>query len=368
MKLSVRHFQTGKTGWMRHVGRVAGTFLLGGAGGVLFWALSFPLPFMLGAIAAVSAASIAGLPTHAPQAVRAPMSTVIGAMLGASFSPQIVAGAGEWVLPLIALGLFVAASALSCMIFFRRVMGYDSRTAYFAGMPGGLVDMVAFADQFGADVRKVALVHAIRILLIVFTVPLGVQLVSGVDLSVTPPRPDSNAGTREVWMWLLPTLVLGAALGHVLRLPAKFILGPMIVSAVIHGAGWSDFALPTGLVIFAQVVIGTTLGARFAGTTGREFMQIVPGALGSVVILLTLTIIFAWGVAQLGGGSPVALILSYSPGGFAEMGLIAVSLGIDAAFVATHHVARLVYVGIGGILISRFAIDRKDNSPESSSK
>ena len=35
------------------------------------------------------------------------------------------------------------------------------------------------------------------------------------------------------------------------------------------------------------------------------------------------------------------LLLAYSPGGITEMTLLALSLDLDAAFVATHHVIRI---------------------------
>jgi uncharacterized membrane protein AbrB (regulator of aidB expression) len=39
-----------------------------------------------------------------------------------------------------------------------------------------------------------------------------------------------------------------------------------------------------------------------------------------------------------------SLILAFSPGGLAEMSLIALALDIDPAFVATHHVVRIFLV------------------------
>jgi len=39
-----------------------------------------------------------------------------------------------------------------------------------------------------------------------------------------------------------------------------------------------------------------------------------------------------------------ALLLAYSPGGVAEMSLVALALGIDIAMVATHHLFRLFFV------------------------
>ena len=41
-----------------------------------------------------------------------------------------------------------------------------------------------------------------------------------------------------------------------------------------------------------------------------------------------------------------SILLVYAPGGTAEMSLIALSLGIDIAFVATHHVVRISFIVI----------------------
>ncbi|MFT3953112.1 MAG: AbrB family transcriptional regulator [Piscinibacter sp.] len=42
----------------------------------------------------------------------------------------------------------------------------------------------------------------------------------------------------------------------------------------------------------------------------------------------------------------MSLILAYSPGGLAEMSLIAVSLHAEVAFVAAHHIVRVFLVMI----------------------
>jgi uncharacterized DUF497 family protein len=46
-------------------------------------------------------------------------------------------------------------------------------------------------------------------------------------------------------------------------------------------------------------------------------------------------------------GIPVStVVLGFAPGGLAEMSLVAIALGADAAFVATHHLVRIVLVVI----------------------
>mmetsp|Transcript_17014 Transcript_17014/g.23493 ORF Transcript_17014/g.23493 Transcript_17014/m.23493 type:complete len:104 (-) Transcript_17014:33-344(-) len=62
---------------------------------------------------------------------------------------------------------------------------------------------------------------------------------------------------------------------------------------------------------------------------------------GSTLVTLTLAGLFSSVVSAITGTSWPLLLLAYSPGGITEMTLLALALGYDAAFVATHHVIRI---------------------------
>ena len=51
-------------------------------------------------------------------------------------------------------------------------------------------------------------------------------------------------------------------------------------------------------------------------------------------------------------------MLSYAPGGFAEMSLIGLALGIEIAMVATHHLFRLFLIIFTGPLVFRTLLKR----------
>ena len=60
--------------------------------------------------------------------------------------------------------------------------------------------------------------------------------------------------------------------------------------------------------------------------------------------MVSLAILFAAALTA-GFGLPLPdLILALAPGGLAEMSLVALALHADAAFVSTHHVARIAMV------------------------
>lgn len=142
-----------------------------------------------------TAAALLKLPVAAPPVIRPPMTAVIGVMLGAGFKPDIVQHLLNWIPTLLGLVLFMAACALCCVTYFRRVAGFDPVTAFFAGMPGGLVEMVTVGEEKGGDARIIALIHSARILLVVMTLPFIVQWIEGVSLGITSASGPSLAQT-----------------------------------------------------------------------------------------------------------------------------------------------------------------------------
>lgn len=321
---------------------------LGTLGGWLFAYYRLPLPWMLGSMVFCTAAAITRAPVAAPPVIRPPMSAVIGVMLGSGFKPEIVAQVPNWLPTLLGLVLFMAACGLCCVSYFRRVAGYDPVTAFFSGMPGGLVEMVITGEEKGGDARTIALIHSARILLVVMTLPFVVQWLEGVSLGIDRNQGPSMLQTSALgWFWLVASAIAGVMLAHLLRLPAKQLLGPMLVSAAIHVAGLSDSVPPFEIVNVAQLILGVTIGCRFVGTPPREILRILLVSLGSTLILVTLTLVFAFAVAQVSRYQPVPLILAYSPGGLAEMSLVALALHTEVAFVAAHHIIRVFLVMIG---------------------
>ncbi|AMJ62383.1 AbrB family transcriptional regulator [Bosea sp. PAMC 26642] len=342
--------------------RFALALLLGGVGGWLFVQARLPLPWMLGSMVVCTSAALLSLPVAAPAVIRPPMTAVIGVMLGAGFRPEVIAQLLNWLPTLIGLVLFMAACAVTCVAYFRRVGGFDPVTAFFAGMPGGLVEMVTIGEEKGGDASIIALIHSARILLVVMTLPFIVQWIGGVQLGGARVSGPSIAQTPVfAELALVGCGIAGVLIGHWLKLPAKFLLGPMLVSALVHLFGWSDSVPPFEIVNAAQLVLGVTIGCRFVGTAPRTILRVLALSVGSTVILLTLTLAFAWLVARVSVHGHVPLILAYSPGGLAEMSLIALALHTEVAFVAAHHIVRvfLVMVGAGplfGAIMRRGAV------------
>mgnify|MGYP000200478897 CR=1 FL=1 len=334
---------------------------LGTVGGWLATLAGLPLPWMIGAMLATTGAAIAGLPVALWQRLREVFVVVLGVMLGSSFTPEIASRLGDWTVSLVILAVYTAVSGALGTAFFQRVAGYDRVTSYFSAMPGGLSVMILVGEAMGGDGRLISLTHASRLLLVVLVLPFAFQLFMGYDPASRPQPGPPLASIGGLDLALLAGCGLVGWLGaRVLRVPAPAVVGPMLLSAAIHMGGVVEAGPPVELVAAAQVVVGASIGCRFAGTPVRLIGKAIVWAAGGTVVLLGSAILAAW-VGHLITGLPTPeLTLAYSPGGLAEMSLVALALGLEAALVATHHIVRIFLIVVLAPVV--FRLGRREPS------
>jgi membrane AbrB-like protein len=251
-------------------------------------------------------------------------------------------GALDWLPTLSALPIYVVLLGAVIFAYLRRFSTFDPTSAFFAATPGGLSEMIALSYQLGGDQRRVSLVHGARLLFIVFTIPFLARTFGH--------APPANAGSVDLsidpaGLALLAALATaGYLLARRVRLPAATFVGPLLGSAAAHLAGWVEITPPYLVMALAQLVIGSSVGARFSGTPVALIGQTPLLGAGATVIMLLITLVFGEALHQLTGYSLALLLLAFIPGGFTEMSLIALAMGVDPAFVVTHHSLRVFLV------------------------
>lgn len=334
------------------------TFLSGLTGGCVFWALGLPLPWMLGCLTGSLIASLSGIPVGVTKPVRLIIMVILGVMLGGTFSPEVLARAGEWIPTLIAAVLYLAILTFIAQFYCRKFMKMDRLTAIFAGFPGGLSEMTLLGEEAGADVPALTLAHACRVATILLAIPLFLTYWSGLEIV-------EQGTSAPLWssVDILILIILafgGLFLGKIAKFPAYQLTGPLLLSAIVHTGGFVQGEPPEIVTILLQLTLGSALGARFAGYSLGQVGRLMLLSIIMAFLMLAVTLVVSGALSYAFDLEFEALILALSPGGFAEMTLAALSMGIDPAFVTTHHALRLlVIVFIVPVFLARI-IKRKN--------
>ncbi len=342
---------------MHSLPRILLALLIGAAGGTLFYWLGLPLPWMLGALFATMVAAVANAPVLGPARARPVVVAVIGVLLGSSFTPDVIAQAGQWIGSIAILLGYVVVVALVIVPYYRFVGRLDWVTAYFAGMPGGLSEMIEIGEASGAKPAPIILAHSLRIVVTIALIAVWFRLVQGQTIGAAATAAPT-ALTLVDGVVMLGSAALGSALGTRLRFPAPTFLGPLLVSAVLHLTGVTESVPPTLLVNTAQVILGTVLGCRFQGIGLRTLLPATALSIGATVLSLALALGAGLVMRGLYGVSADQALLALAPGGLTEMGLIALAIHADVAFVALHHVVRILFVIVLAPLAFRLVAGR----------
>lgn len=336
----------------RIASKAALALALGLAGALLFVTLELPLPWMLGALSACLLAAVVRLPVARPDTLTTPMRIILGLAVGSAFTPALMARVGEMAGSLAFVVPSVIIAGLIGVPFFRHVAKFDLPTAFFASMPGGFQDMIAMGRDAGADERRLSLVHSTRVLIIVFALPFWIEWSEGVTLGgrtpETPPLGDIALGEAGI---LAFCGVAGWWLAKRLGISGAAIVGPMFLSGLVHVTGLVTARVPMELINLAQLVLGAHAGCQFFGVTAREFVGTVSAAIVYTLMLLAMAAGIATCVITLTDIAPAPVALAFSPGGQAEMTVMAVVLASDVAYVALHHLFRLALVIVGAQLV-----------------
>jgi membrane AbrB-like protein len=216
----------------------------------------------------------------------------------------------------------------------------------FAAAPGALSQALALAADTTADLRSIAIVQSVRVLVLAAGLPL---LIAALGMAGAPPEPLPMPPLRESLgeIALLVIVSTAAALiAYRARLPGGLIVGAMVASGLLHGIGIVRFNLPPAVTIASFVGLGALIGSRFAGTDLVRLRQLIYAAFGALAVGMAVAALFAAVVAWLLSLNFADVLIAYAPGGLEAMTILAFALHLDPAFVGAHHLWRFFYVSV----------------------
>jgi membrane AbrB-like protein len=347
----------------RKLARLAESIAIGAAGGFLFNAAHFPAGWLAGAMLFAAAAALAGRAITLPAPLARACSIALGISIGSVVTPETLSGMANWPLSIVMVTVATAAATLATVTYLTRVHGWNRMTAIFAGTPGGLGQVMALATEEGrdCDIRGVAIVQTLRVVILAVCVPMVLSL-SGLAGDARLPAGQVGIAQAPIEFALLVAGAVAAALGLVrLGFPDGLIFGPLMVSAVLHGGAFMTVTMPTEITTCAMIGLGVVSGGRFTGTPFGLLIGYLAAALDSFAVSLVVAGTIALGVTAVAPLPLSGIIVAYAPGAVDVMMILAFALHLDPVFVGAHHLMRVFVVSLGLPLLVYFFEPRDGN-------
>jgi membrane AbrB-like protein len=337
----------------KQVRTAAITVVAGSAGGVLLHLTGLPAAWLTGSMLVVLVLAVRGVPVLIPDPLRYAIYLLLGVQIGSGFSPDTVDRVMAWPLSLAALSIAVLLVIGASAGFLATLAKWNRATALYASVPGALSYVLALSMRSSADVRLVMFAQLLRLVALLAILP------SVLTLSMAPPP--LPAAPQSSLLDLAILIAAGAPLAFFLEkrnFPAGALFGGMTGSALLHLSGAISGQMPQAVLIPCQIVLGALIGARFVDTDLTFLKRALAPSLGAFLIAVFLSsmvaVIVAWGL-QLPAGQ---VVVAFAPGGIEAMTLLAVVLGLDPAFVATHQLMRFFGLALFLPLIARAFIGK----------
>lgn len=145
----------------------------GAAGAALARLVKLPMWPITGAILGSAAANLLlAVGTSMPVWLTFSAQVLIGSAVGASVRRGFARQLGSLITPAVVIVLSVVVVAMSGSVVLDLLGILEPREAVLGMLPGGVGEMVAASASIGADSALVAGVHLVRLLVIIWTLPL----------------------------------------------------------------------------------------------------------------------------------------------------------------------------------------------------
>lgn len=320
---------------------------VGVVGGLVFALVGLPLAWMLGPLVANLVVSVRGVDVRIPEWLREAFLGVLGLVLGSQVTPALAHRILDWPISaaLLLLGVF-CSTALAAAWY--RYCGFDRVSAWFASAPGAMTAMVLMADKVGGDPQRISVAQSLRVILVILILPPLFWAFED-----TAPGAVTLADQAQD-LWLLLALPLVIPLGRWLRLPTSSLLAPLLVAVALGIGDVASLQLPGWGMNTMLWVLGSAIGSRFKGLSGKRLGRYVWQAGIATALALAVLAVFAELIHQAVGVPRDVALLALAPGGIGEMAIVAVALGLDPMFVAFHHLLRMVALMIVAPLWARW--------------
>lgn len=304
--------------------------------------IGIPLALMFGPIIAIIIFHRFGISFTIPKHTITFVQVTLGTSVGLMFNQVSLNEADNLFLLLLMLVVCLAVQFSFSFFWFYRKVGWTKQEAMLGSVPGAMAAILALTDHTHTPPQKIVISHTIRLIILILLA--GIVVGSDGDPQPIIELPELTLISTG---WLLVIIAVGVFSGLILqrlKVPAPFMLTSLAAATLIQS--WVDIPLnfPLMLTELSMVLIGMNIGNHFVVFPLSSLIKNIYSSAQVVVINIVLTFLITVFASWVTGYDISVLLLAWAPGSMEAMTFAAITMNLDAGFVMSNHIIRMVII------------------------
>tara|TARA_B100001996_G_scaffold354283_1_gene316152 strand:- start:1171 stop:2250 length:1080 start_codon:yes stop_codon:yes gene_type:complete len=302
-----------------------------------------PLAWMLGPMITISISALIGVKVVMPKLALSGILIILGLYIGNYIDQNLINQMVNWIWTSIIMFFYILVSILIVSKYLQKFSNYKKKTSIFSAAPGALGPLLILAEYENSDLSQVATSHLIRLIIIITVFPFIIVNFAETEALVIEKFNYLDQNHFNLIVLLIGSIVL-ILFFEKIKIPAALLSGTLVASGILQITEVASYKLPDESINFCLLILGASVGCRFAEKTIKEVAKNTFHSLIATLLLVVLGILSAYIATFFVNNDFLTLILSFCPGGIYEVAVIAIAFDLDPNFVAFHHIIRLLII------------------------
>ena len=305
--------------------------------------LNIPLAWFLGPMIVTSIAALSGLKIIMPKIILSFILIILGLHIGNYIDQNLFNQMFDWIWTSLIMLIYIIICILVVAKYLQKYAGYGEKASIFSAAPGALGPLMILAENEKTDLSQVATSHLIRLIIIITVIPFIIVNNTGSEVLLLDNFDYMGQNHLKLILLIIASLFFIFVFDKI-RVPAALLSGTLFASGLLQMTDVASYKLPDASINFCLLILGASVGCRFAEKTIKEIASNSLHSLVATTILVLLGFVAAYVATFFVDTNILTLILSFSPGGIYEVAVIAIAFNLEPDFVAFHHIIRLLFI------------------------
>ena len=304
---------------------------------------NIPLAWFLGPMIITSIAALSGLKIIMPKIVLSFILIILGLHIGNYIDQNLFNQMINWIWTSLIMLIYIIICILVVAKYLQKFSGYGKKASIFSAAPGALGPLMILAENEKTDLSQVATSHLIRLIIIITVIPFIIVNNTDTGAMIIDNFDYMSQNHLNLILLIIASLFF-IFIFNKIKVPAALLSGTLFASGLLQITDIASYRLPDETVNFCLLILGSSVGCKFAEKTVKEIANNSLHSIVATTILVVLGLLAAYVATFFVDTNILTLILSFSPGGIYEVAVIAIAFDLDPDFVAFHHIIRLLFI------------------------